>query len=293
MRYFVLSSISVLSLLLSSATFAADPVMPPPIKNLVESGAVAKYLGKDQGLDGWVTFKDGQEQYFYVTPDGQGIVMGLLFNARGDALTLRQVEQLRTKEGPALDKLAGVTTQTDQATTTAATTTAAAQPAPPTKTETTKSSGKSEQFFQDISASNWVRVGDEKAPVFYAFIDPQCPHCKDMIKAFGDAGAINKKQIQLRLIPVGLMSEDSLYQAAHLIAAPDAAASLLKLAYGDKNAVPVDKNQSILGVQKNLSLMQKYKIDVTPFAVYRNKSGQVKILRGVPKDMAALLKDIK
>ena len=260
--------------------------MPPPIKTLVENGAVAKYLGKDQGLDGWVTFKDGQEQYFYVTPDGQGIVMGLLFNAHGDALTIRQIEQLRAKEGPAIDKLAGVTPQT---------TTQNAAPIPATKTTTPAkpSSAKSEQFFNDISSSNWVAIGDANAPAFYAFIDPQCPHCKDMIKAFGNAGAINKKQIQLRLIPVGLMSEDSLYQAAYLIGAPDAAASLLKLAYGDAKAVPVDKNQSTLGVQKNLTLMQKYKIDVTPFAVYRDKAGQVKILRGVPKNIAALIADLK
>jgi thiol:disulfide interchange protein DsbG len=287
MRHFILSTISALAIFSSASTFAADPALPPPIKTLVENGAIAKYLGKDQGLDGWVTFKDGVEQYFYVTPDGQGIVMGLLFNARGDALTLRQIEQLRAKEGDAIDKLAGVTPPESSAQN------AAPEPAAKTAAPTKQSSAKSTQFFKDISSSNWVSVGDANAPAFYAFIDPQCPHCKDMIKAFGDAGAINKKQIQLRLIPVGLMSEDSLYQAAHLITAPDAAASILKLAYGDTKAVPVNKNLSTLGVQKNLALMQKYKIDVTPFAVYRNKSGEVKIVRGVPKDIKSLIADLK
>lgn len=282
MRLFLLSSCSALCLF-SSVAFAADPPMPAPIQQLVKDGAVARYLGKDQNLDGWVTFKNGQEQYFYVTPDGQGIIMGLLFNTRGDAITLRQIDQLREREGDTLDKLAGVNPAVP----------AVNKPTtePQKNTVATKPNSKSEQFYADIELANWIVLGEKTAPPFYAFIDPQCPHCKDMIKEFQNSGALNN--IQLRLLPVGLLSEDSLAQAAFLLASPTAGADLLKLVGGDQSAIPIDKNLPLLGVQKNLSLMQTYKIDVTPFAVYKTKDGTVKILRGVPKNMKALIKEIK
>lgn len=284
MRTYIYSFfILILCLFAPIAAHAADPTMPPPIAQLVKDGAVARYLGDDQGLQGWVTFKAGQEQYFYTTPDGQGIVMGILFNPKGDVITMRQIEQLRAREGATLDKLAGIVTPPPVATPPQTT------PAKPT----TKPSSKSDVFFNAIEQSNWITLGDKAAPVIYSFIDPQCPHCKDLIKAFQKAGVLDNGQLQLRLIPVGILSEESLYQSAFLLASPTAALDLLKLVGGDKNAVPADKNLPTLGVEKNLSLMQQYKIDVTPFSVYRNKSGAVKILRGEPKNIKNLMKELR
>lgn len=283
---YLILSLLILTISVSNA-HAADPAMPPPIQELVKDGAVARYLGDDQGLKGWVTFKGGQEQYFYTTPDGQGIVMGILFNPKGDVITMRQIEQLRAREGKTLDRLAGITPQ-QSATAETPVTAPTTAPAPQTKPK-----NKSEQFFADIEQANWITLGDKTAPVMYSFIDPQCPHCKELINGFKKAGVLDNGQLQLRLIPVGMLSEESLYQSAFLLASPTAALDLLKLVEGNQNAVPVDKNLPTLGVEKNLSLMQRYKIDVTPFSVYRNKKGEVKILRGKPKNIKNLMKELR
>jgi hypothetical protein len=42
------------------------PELPKPIENLVNEGAQIRYLGRDYGVDAWITIKNGKEQYFYV-----------------------------------------------------------------------------------------------------------------------------------------------------------------------------------------------------------------------------------
>jgi thiol:disulfide interchange protein DsbG len=43
---------------------------------------------------------------------------------------------------------------------------------------------------------------------------------------------------------------------------------------------------------RNLAIMQSWKFNVTPMIVYRAKDGSVKIVRGKPKDLDALVNDI-
>jgi hypothetical protein len=105
MRFFILCFALLIGASSSLPAFAQEKVVPPlpaPLKTMVEEGAQIRYLGNDLGLDGWVTIKNAQEQYFYVTPDQQGLVMGVLFNSKGDTVTLRQINQLRKAEGPQL-----------------------------------------------------------------------------------------------------------------------------------------------------------------------------------------------
>lgn len=270
----------------------AQPKMPAPLENLGKSGAEIRYLGKDGGLDGWVTIKDGQEQYFYVTPDGQSIILGVLFNNKGDIITMRQVNELRKKE-PGLDKIAG--SQLPDAQNAVPPSDASPQaPAADIKPPPSAPVSKSQLFYQAVEDASWISLGRKDAPIIYSFIDPQCPHCHDMIQDIRKSGALEKGDVQLRLIPVGLMNETSLKQAANLIAAPNAPELLYKHLDGDKNVlVNLDANPNTQSVQRNMILMQDWKIDVTPFSLYKNKTGEIKILRGRPGDLGSLLKDLK
>jgi hypothetical protein len=84
---------------------AGLPFLPTPIQNLVDEGAQIRYLGNDHGLDAWITIKNGQEQYFYVQPDGKSFVMGLLFDDGGELITVDQVTRLRGEGDSVLDAL--------------------------------------------------------------------------------------------------------------------------------------------------------------------------------------------
>ncbi|PZP57329.1 MAG: thiol:disulfide interchange protein DsbG [Micavibrio aeruginosavorus] len=267
---------------------AADPELPELLKGLQAQGVSFRYLGGDNSVNGWVGFKDGQEQYFYVTPDRQGIVTGQLLNNKGDQVTLRQIAQLREKD-PAVDQLANP----------AAVPETSAQPVPATsspaaeKSAPPKELSKAGQFYAEAQAASWIALGRKEAPAIYTFIDPQCPHCHDMIDDFRKSGVLEKGQVQLRLIPVGLMNEQSLKQAANLLASKDAASDLYKHLDGDKKVLLADPDPNTQNVQRNMVLMQNWKLDVTPFSLYKNKAGEIKILRGRPQDLKSLIAELK
>lgn len=280
MKFFLVLITVFLSVLIQPAR-AQDsvPTMPDALKVLEERGAQSRYLGKKHGLDGWITIFQGQEQYYYVTPDGEGFVMGLLFDKEGDMVTLKQVRDLQQQgDGELLDFLAADKTNPDLAEQMQKTNEAFEYKTP------------AEKMFADVESANWIKLGEDKAPVIYSFMDPQCGHCHNFMKDLRN-GYLDKGLVQLRVIPVGFRDE-TLAQAAFLLASPDAQERWYKHLDGDESALPAKTRTSTQGVQKNLSVMQTWKFNVTPMTVYRGKDGKVKIIRGRAGNMADILADL-
>lgn len=256
------------------------PQVPDALQVLVDRGAQTRYLGIKHGMQGWVTIFKGQEQYYYVTPDGQGFLMGLLFDKDGTMATVQQVRDLQSQSDDILDSLTldkPAVASLDQV-----------------KEQTSKEfdyKSPAERMFMDVENSNWIKFGNDNAPVIYAFMDPQCPHCHAMMKDLRE-GYLDKGLIQLRMIPVGFRDE-TLAQAAFLLAAPDSQERWYKHLDGDATALPAKSATNTQGVQKNLALLQTWKFDVTPMTIYRGKDGKVKIVRGRVKDMNALVSDLQ
>ncbi len=146
-------------------------------------------------------------------------------------------------------------------------------------------------MYADIENSNWIKLGSEKAPMIYSFVDPNCPHCHDFLNDIRKKDYLNKGVLQVRIIPVGFQ-EGSLAQASFLLASPDASERYLKYLDGDKDAIPAKSDVSTQAVQKNMALMQAWKFNVTPLTVYRSKSGEIKIVRGRAKDLSTILTDL-
>jgi thiol:disulfide interchange protein DsbG len=257
------------------------PDIPDPLKALEEKGAQLRYLGTENDMDGWIAIYQGQEQYYYITPDKKAFVTGLMFGDNGRPITIEQVKELQKQNGGVLDLLA-------EGEAPSAAETEAAN-APKTVSDAlSKSPG--ERMFADVELSNWVRLGSPSAPVIYSFVDPQCPHCHkfltDLRKDY-----IEKGLVQVRIVPVGFV-EGSLAQASFLLAAPDAEQRFYKHLDGDAEALPAKSNVSTQAIQKNMALMQAWKFNVTPLTVYRSRGGDVKIVRGVAKDIQSLIADL-
>lgn len=266
-----------------SAQQKADPALPATLQNLAAKGAQVRYLGREKGLDGWITVMQGQEQYFYATPDGEAILMGLLFDKNGKMLTVRQVQNLQQGNDPTLENLIVEKTE---------------QPAPTIENlqaeiarQADVKTSPSEKLFAAIEGANWVVLGNKDAPAIYAFIDPQCPHChafiQDIRKDFLDAG-----QLQLRMIPVGFR-EDTKSQAAVLLASATPQDTWFRHMDGDATALPVSSTVNKQAVEMNMSVMQTWKLDATPMIVYRSAKGEVKIIRGRPKTPLDILADLR
>ena len=254
------------------------PALPEALQLLVERGAQTRYLGKKHGMDGWVAIFQGEEQYYYVTPDGEGFVMGLLFDKGGDMATLEQVRELQRQSDDVLDFLA--VDQQDKSLTQAIRET----------NEAFEYKTPAERMFSEVENSNWVKFGADNAPIIYSFMDPQCPHCHSFMGDLRD-GYIEKGLVQLRMIPVGFR-EETLSQAAFLLAAPDAKQRWYNHLDGDTSALPAKSDTNTQGIQRNLALMQEWKFNVTPMTVYRGKDGKVKIIRGRAGNMSDILADL-
>lgn len=285
MKYFLMMLMMGSALLFAHPLQAQTPVptqptppLPAPIQNLVNEGAQARYLGNDYGLESWLTVKNGQEQYFYVMPGGKAFVMGVLFDDKGKLVTIDQLQKLRNSGDPIVDALAD-----DAAALAASRATAQDQAQKPLSA--------SDRMYSDIEGANWIPLGKPDAPVVYAFIDPQCPHCHAFVQDLRQRGALDQGLLQIRVVPVGFKPETQA-QAAYLMAAPDPAARLLAYLDGDAQALPVKPEISAAGVTRNVNIMQAWSMDATPFVVYKNRTGAMKIVRGKPQDMGAFLKDL-
>lgn len=272
-----------------------QPPVPAPIQNMVNNGAQLRYLGQEYGLNGWLVLKNGQEQYFYSTQDGEGVLLGVLFNNKGDTVTLKQINELRKKEGPSLDKLAGFASTPNTPETPDAGSSATVAPDFNNPEALLKSAAKpkSEQLFDAVQNANFIKIGSDKAPIIYTFIDPECPHCHDLIQNLRKSGYLEQGLVQFRLIPVGVLSENSLIEASYLLASADPQKDLFRHLDGDKDVLMVDKNANTQGVQRNIQLMQNWKLDMTPFSVYRARDGKVKVLQGVPDDLKKIITELR
>lgn len=274
---FFLFSFLILGACSSALAQTGVPEMPDPIKALESDGAQIRYMGREHGFDAWLTVKNGTEQYFYVPPGGSGFVMGVLFDNNGRAITVDQVKRLQDSGDDLLESLSSMGDLREQM-------------ASEEKSLSFKS--PSERLFYDIEKSNWVTLGYPSAPVIYTIIDPRCPHCHAMMMDILGQDLIKLGKLQVRVIPVGF-SDISQKQAAYLLAVPNPQDHLLRHLGGDEAALPVKDEINLQGVERNLSMMQAWKFDVTPMVFYRAKNGAVKIVRGRPSDLNVILQDLK
>ena len=258
-----------------------EPPLPAPLETMAKEGAQLRYMGNEAGLDAWMAIQNGQEQYFYVTPDREYVLLGMLFDKTGKMITLEQVSKLQKEGGEVLDILKAQTTDPKASVTDNL----------PKEGEITKSlKSPSEQLLADIESSNWKMLGSETAPVIYMFLDPQCPYCHEFMKTLRKD--IEGGNLQVRMIPVGFRDETRA-QAALLLAVPNAQERWFRHLDGDKDALPVTPGINEQGVERNMAIMQSWKLNVTPLSIYRAQDGKVKIVQGRAKDLKALLADLK
>ncbi len=102
---------------------------------------------------------------------------------------------------------------------------------------------------------------------------------------------IESGKLQVRILPIGFRDE-TIEQAAFLLAAPDPQDALFRHLDGDKTALPIQPEINTQGVQRNLAIMQSWHFDVTPITVYRAFNGSIKIVRGKPKDIDQIVADL-
>jgi hypothetical protein len=149
----------------------------------------------------------------------------------------------------------------------------------------------SERLWQELLGARAINFGRSSAPIIFAFIDPRCGHCTDFWNKIAPV-YVAKGQVNVKLIPVGLLGPESVDLAARLLAAKDPTQSWLDFKAGKSLGEGEVPPEGLVDVAQNGDLMAKLKINSTPFLIYRNQVGTVRLLRGSPENMATLLTDM-
>lgn len=115
MRITLLAFIGIIAFVMAGPSLAQEwPVakvappkeIPKPLIKLQEEGAQIRYLGKYDNFHGWIVFNKGRPTFTYTSDDNDMFFQGMLFDARGENVTLQQLQEFRMRDaGDSFDSL--------------------------------------------------------------------------------------------------------------------------------------------------------------------------------------------
>ncbi len=240
----------------------------PALKLFIEdTQADIEYVSRQYGVDMWVATKDGVPQIIYTTPDGRGMLMnGFLFAPDGTMVTEQSFrDYAEDAESIVREKAIQLT-----------------------KANAPKTPG--EKLWLTLEGAEYVDFGSRSAPRIYSFVDPYCPHCKLLwgnFRPYVEAGKVN-----IRLIPVGILGEQSVQAAGYMITQSDRQQAWFDITQNNVAASVLSESVGLAQAKENLDIMTAWKMDSTPFSVYKDANGKVKMFRGNPENIATLLKEL-
>lgn len=152
------------------------------------------------------------------------------------------------------------------------------------------SSGLGDAQWQALASAAWFAEGNPDAKrIVYAFDDTRCPFCHRLWKA--TQPLLEKGDVQIRTILVGVIAPESLPEAANILDAKDPAAAWNRNEENfGANPPPGDyaSPAALAKVRANTALMQKLGFMGTPSIVWKDAEGRIRALQGMPRDQQGL-----
>lgn len=142
-------------------------------------------------------------------------------------------------------------------------------------------------LLKDLDQAPYVVEGSLKSPksVLYVFFDANCPFCHYTWKALQPYEKIG---LQVRWLPVAILGPSSLPKAIEIMAAADKTAAFRKMEENSGRSplarFSSSKNPDVAErIRRNGELMEKFGIRATPGIVWKEKSGKVNVMGGMPR----------
>ena len=247
---------------LAQAEAVSDLASIPALQHIQQAGAQLADLGTLHGLRA-VFARSGQHfQVFYVTPDGQAVVGGIMWDAQGNNLSRGQVEGI-----PGTIPTVTIGSVPD-----------AAQPQP------------SASLIGAVDGTTYGLTGNTSAPRLWMFFDPQCSFSVRAMQALQPLVASGR--VQLALIPVSILDHEdgglSTKTALTLLSLPPDQIAVAWAA--GKVTAPSPEAEAKL--KANLAAASKIQLRGTPTFIWRNRDGSEGRLDGIADDFGALVAKI-
>lgn len=251
------------------------PALPnaEALEYLRSKGNLLQFIGTTGGLDAYMAeAPNGSIQTFYIAPDGKGILAGLMFDTSGRNITMSQVMHLLQTNPNALASVKKLQEKN-------------AKNKNQENMTPQQMMAKAQVVIAAIEKTNWFRMGDEKAPIVYMIMDPNCPWCSRAVHYLEPIVA--KGDVQLRVIQIGMLNETSLPKAAAIVASTNPVETLRQYEGREKAPPPMESltQDNILLVRQNEQFVRDYELEGTPFFVFRDYQGVPRLIKGLPKNM--------
>lgn len=248
------------------------------LKKLKENGVQIIPLGNEEGFDGWLAHKDEEVQIFYTVPHSNAVLTGTMISQSGENLTAFQLIRYEAISGNEISKKVEEAIKAKEAL------------------------PESEKFYAEVEKSLWLGYGgvDTKGPkatknppYLYVFMTPDCNGCKSYFESLVDKYAKNSL-IEVRAIPV-FVNDKQKELLKKIISQDEAAMHFMLALLGASETQFEDMKASSRAesfLQANNDLLSSRKLDTYPLTVYRSAKGEVKIIKGVPKNVDDVAADL-
>ena len=243
----------------------------PALRRIASNGAQLFDLGVQHGLQTVFARNGSTFQVFYLTPDGQATVGGVMWDSAGRNITRGQV-------APIEGTIPTVTIGSP----------AAPAPVPPASDQTAAKT--SESALTVAEATIFGTTGPAMAPRLYLFIDPLCSfsvRAMDQLRPYVASG-----KLQVAVIPLSVLDyEDqgrSTIAAKGLLSLP---ADQIVAAWRDQQTTPLPPaGPDAAGrLAQNMAAAETLKLRGTPTLVWRKANGTEGLAVGLPDNLEALV----
>ncbi len=227
------------------ATSVRSQNLPAPLRALIRNGVtIEAEMPAPQGFKGYVGKYGSDPIPVYLLPDGKHVIVGTLYDAQGKDLTQTAFQ-------------------------------AAIKP------------GLDPALWDQLGHATWFAEGaSSPARVVYVFTDTECPFCHTLWLV--SRPYLRHGTTQVRNIVVAVIAPESLGRGAAVLMAADPASTWRKheQAFGHS---PLKSPASIppavgARIESNQALLARFKANGTPVTVYRDASGKVRMIQGVPDE---------
>ena len=229
---------------------------------IVASGNITD-VGEAHGFQGYFVRSGQQFQVFYATPDKQGLVPGVMWDASGKDLTRQQVTQI---PGAVPTVEIGGVGAGGQA--------------------------KPGQELSVLAKATYGTEGSASAPRVYMLMDPQCMYSIRAVQAL--QSYVQAGQIQLAVIPLSVLDYEDNGQStrsalALLSDAPDQIVGAWQS--GSENNTPDPSAQARLA--NNMAIAQAVGLKGTPMFWWQGANGTTSHFDGVPPDVSSFIAGLR
>lgn len=274
------------------ATNMDDIKRLPIIQNLLQGGAEIYYLGERSGLQGFLVYKAGAVQVFYLPPDQQTLLFGAMFSVDSANVTAQQVT-IASNQNPQLRGI--MSAAAEQQHEFEKNGGILSSDAPHALDKNGLPPGASltpgERLFRDFQTSAGVMMGMPDKPLLLMLVDPLCLHCKATWAALKDHVAAG--DLRIKLLPIGPEGSERERMAAKFLRVAEPLKVWNKFEDGDQSVLAGEAPAiDLAAVRATMAMVMSWKITATPYLVYRGKDGKIKVVQGEPEKIAAVLADM-